>query len=277
MYAKTQSTSFAFMFIFPFSGVECVGICEMSLFSFDKVTKRYHYTKANLFTDLSFKIDFGEKVTLLMQTQSGKTTVAKLLTGITKANGGQILFKGENYKTAPKDKGIAFLCAEPILFERKSVLYNLTYPLLIRKIDETTAYNTACQTATAYGFADTETKVKSLSVEMRFMLSVARASQRQLSLVIADSLSDSQLHLATDLADKQQCALLILTDDGKQAAGKTYVVYNESVEFCGTADQAREFISQRLWLNQEYIDGIPSKIETLSNQKKHSEEKKNEE
>lgn len=96
------------------------------------VAKQYLYGVRVLgSTDMTIKD--GEIIALLGDEQSGKTTLLKVLAGVTDFEG-QVLFDGEKLDKKPDDVIMVF--DDLAIFERRSCYYNLAYPLKIRGLDK---------------------------------------------------------------------------------------------------------------------------------------------
>lgn len=85
----------------------------------------FGYKKDNLVLDnLSFKLDENKSYALVGSSGSGKTTIAKLISGFYKINGGEIKIGGENitsYSKAALINEVSFVFQDPKLF--KTTIY----------------------------------------------------------------------------------------------------------------------------------------------------------
>ena len=112
------------------------------------------YTKEfNALSNISFKAERGEVVSLLGPVDSGKTCVLRLLAGLEKPDKGEIYIKDISYDKIDykTDISMGYIPYKANFFDKKSVYDNLKYVLDIRKtegeIDEKNKnylYNRAC-------------------------------------------------------------------------------------------------------------------------------------
>jgi len=96
---------------------------------FNNITYRYNKGKIPIFKDFTFKIKSGDKVAILGSSGTGKTTLMKLLLGLNKLEGGQILINGIPVdKICPRDlrNEVNYINQRTSLFNG-SVLDNMKY------------------------------------------------------------------------------------------------------------------------------------------------------
>lgn len=88
---------------------------------------KFGYGDVDVFDGLSFKLGENKTYALVGNSGSGKSTIAKLLSGFYKIDGGSILIGGkaiEDYSTKALIKAISFVFQEPKLF-KKSIYENV--------------------------------------------------------------------------------------------------------------------------------------------------------
>ncbi len=88
---------------------------------------KFGYGDVDVFDGLSFKLDENKTYALVGNSGSGKSTIAKLLSGFYKVDGGSILIGGkpiEDYSTKALIKAISFVFQDPKLF-KKSIYENV--------------------------------------------------------------------------------------------------------------------------------------------------------
>lgn len=86
-----------------------------------------HYGKHKVLKNVSFKINKGECIGIIGANGSGKTTLLSIISGINKANSGEILLDGNIISTSPKNisKYISYVPQENPLISELSAYDNL--------------------------------------------------------------------------------------------------------------------------------------------------------
>ncbi len=80
--------------------------------------------------DISLQVEDGEIVSILGPSGCGKTTLLNLILGIVEADGGQILYNGEDLThTAMEKRGFNIVFQDYALFPNLNVYQNITYGL----------------------------------------------------------------------------------------------------------------------------------------------------
>jgi ABC-type multidrug transport system ATPase subunit len=152
----------------------------------------YHYAPFPVCAELSFEIPTGGTTTLLIDKQSGKTTICKLILGLEKPNSGTILVDGVDVaKTKGKDKNIAYLPASLLLFDNKTVAYNVGYPLKVRGVNKEEIAERVAVVLEKFGLIDRQNvKVKKLNFEEKIDVVLARIALRRPDIVLCDGIGD---------------------------------------------------------------------------------------
>src|SRR5687768_17101470 len=92
-------------------------LCRMHYVSVENVTKNYGIKP--LFTQISFHIEEGDKITLVARNGSGKSTLLKILAGKESADNGKVWVN--------KEVDIALFEQEPQFEESKTILDNIFF------------------------------------------------------------------------------------------------------------------------------------------------------
>lgn len=80
--------------------------------------------------DISLQVEDGEIVSILGPSGCGKTTLLNLILGIVNADGGEIIYNGENLTNIPMEKrGFNIVFQDYALFPNLNVRQNITYGL----------------------------------------------------------------------------------------------------------------------------------------------------
>ena len=88
------------------------------------------YDGTPVLTDISLNIEDGEIVSILGPSGCGKTTLLNLILGIVDADGGKIIFNGEDLTDVPMEKrGFNIVFQDYALFPNLNVYQNITYGL----------------------------------------------------------------------------------------------------------------------------------------------------
>jgi|GEM_PF-3282636 len=228
------------------------------MIEFLNVTKHYHYENYPTLDNLSFEITAGKVNTLMLEIQSGKTTIAKLILGIEQPTKGEIFFNGKPIADTPqKDRNIAYFPAEPIFFENGSVAKNLAYPLKIRNYSKHEIEEYLKKTAELYGL-DLNQKVKKLSREKRYELCVIRAMWRKIDLLVLDDFPKEFYYLIEKLS---ATTTLVLTSKIENSLGEITVIKDNIAVNTVTKEKTCEYIKNTLWLRgDEFADNTEENI-----------------
>ena len=214
----------------------------MCLLRFDGVSKKYPYEKSFLLEDVSFKVEEGENVGIACDVQCGKTTIVKMLAGLTKPTGGEIIFRGSGLKETPtKDMGLGVVFDDCALMPGKTALKNIEFPMKVRKLPD--YREKALEAAKKFGLETVlYTKAKKLSAEDRLSVALARLSVRKLSLLALDGVSVGAERLALlDFSASLRLSSDIVSLDG---CDRVYVIARGKTVFEGGFASAKEYIEQ---------------------------------
>lgn len=86
-----------------------------------------HYGKKQILNDVSFQVEKGERVVIVGKNGSGKTTLLRIMSGLVKADMGEIIYCGQSMKESSKlfRKYCGYVPQENPLIEELSVKDNL--------------------------------------------------------------------------------------------------------------------------------------------------------
>ncbi len=88
------------------------------------------FDKVTVLKDISINVNDGEIVSILGPSGCGKTTLLNLILGITEADGGSIIYNGEDITcTAMEKRGFNIVFQDYALFPNLNVRKNITYGL----------------------------------------------------------------------------------------------------------------------------------------------------
>ena len=105
---------------------------------FKNISFKYQESKNNILEKFNFKISKGQKILILGESGSGKSTFVDLFIGLQKIKSGEIYYNGnliKNYSSLQLNNIISYLPQEPYLFN-STLLSNITLIEDLKKIDE---------------------------------------------------------------------------------------------------------------------------------------------
>lgn len=141
---------------------------------------------------LSFVVREGEIVGLLGRNGAGKTTTFRMTVGMIDAEGGKVIFDGDDVTTLPMYKraqlGMGYLSQEPSVFQRLSVENNLLAILeTIRGLSRRERLDIAAQHLEQFGLTQHSGQLaRTLSGGERRKLEIARALLTEPKLIMLD-------------------------------------------------------------------------------------------
>ncbi len=219
----------------------------MSFLEVKNLSLKYFYG-ALAFSDVTFSAEKGEVVTLLGKSESGKTSLLKTIAGVRRATCGEIFCDGKPLSQDKRKKSVTMIFENGMFFENKSLYYNLTYPLKIRKFNKQTIKAKVDAVTEKFGLTEwTSSAVKKLSPSKRIKLALARADLRETELFLCDDIlkicpeerKETFGFLWSFLKEKSKNAVVIYaTDDRSEAClnpGQTILLNYGTVMQTGKA------------------------------------------
>ena len=171
---------------------------------FLKYTREYY-----ALYDINLNIEDGEAVALVGEDESGKTSLLRILAKLEKPSKGQVYIREIpleklNFRT---DLQAGYVPASPVFLEKKSVYENFKYILKNWGLTESEIENKINNIIIEFAIEKIkDTKVKELSLEEKYVLSLIRLSLRELDLLMVDNLfdklSDATMDVVCDLIKK---------------------------------------------------------------------------
>ena len=179
--------------------------------------------------NINLNIEKGEKVCLLGDTLSGKTTLLRVLCGLEAYKEGTVYLKEKNLKNIDfeKDIELGYISHKPVFFNNKTVYENLYYVLKIRHIDEV---NIAIKINEALKNYEIESlahlNIKVLSPFQKILVQLARVSLREIELYLIDNiftnctLEEQQILTKYMLELEKKDATFVIATSSKDLAKK---------------------------------------------------------
>lgn len=228
---------------------------EMAEIVFDNVVFRYPYCEYDAVEGLSLSL-FKGWTDVLIDTQSGKTTLCKLLMGLEKPDSGCILYNGRNIDTLSlKERNILYLGRQNMLFDNKSVLVNVEYPLKVRGAGHAERRKIALDSLSKCNLEKyAGSKVKQLPEDIRRAVSVCRALTRKVDLILCDDFFDEDTTIALQLLKDNffDTTLVNFTSQIDRCVGNfALLIKDGKVVAEGDRQHVDEQLHNVLWLARE--------------------------
>ena len=136
-----------------------------------------------------FSADFSDGFNVVFGAEkSGKTTLLKSLAGLISSEGDILLDDTDVRTLSLKDRDFAFVFDDLALFSRRSVLYNLEYPLKLRKVPKAERRHLAREAAALFDLeVMIECPVYKLNAWHRVALALCRAYLRKAAVTFIDN------------------------------------------------------------------------------------------
>ena len=159
--------------------------------------------------DINLNIEDGEAVAFVGEDESGKTSLLRVLAKLEKATKGEVYIRDiplekVNFRT---DLQAGYVPATPVFLEKKSVYENFKYILKGWGLTESEIENKINNVIIEFAIEKIkDTKIKDLSLEEKYVLSLIRLSLRELDLLMVDNifdkLSEATMEVVVDLIKK---------------------------------------------------------------------------
>lgn len=150
-----------------------------------------NYTK-DFFTlyDFSMKVKKYDHILLIGDVDSGSYSILRILAKFDKHYTGNVTIETKDLKVLnDKELNLSYIPSCPVLFENKTVIDNLIYPLIIRKIKKTISTKLAIGLLNEFGLTEIkDKKVKTLNDSTKIIISLLRAMIRENEYVLIEDL-----------------------------------------------------------------------------------------
>ena len=153
--------------------------------------------------NINMEIDDGESVAFVGEDESGKTSLLRIFAKLEKLTKGEIYIKDipiekVNYK---EDLSAGYVPSKPVFFEKKSVYENLKYILKVWGYSENEIESKINDAIIEYSLEKIkDTKVKDLTLDEKYILSLIRLTFRELDLLMVDNIFDKMNETVFEVA-----------------------------------------------------------------------------
>lgn len=146
------------------------------------------YDGTEILKNISFEVKKGEFLSVLGPSGCGKTTLLRILIGLERQDGGQIIKDGKEIsQLAPSARGMGIIFQNYALFPNMTVLQNVEYALKIRKDLAATSRKTAIHTLEQLGLEEhLDKKPNQLSGGQQQRVAIARTLALKPDIVLLD-------------------------------------------------------------------------------------------
>lgn len=218
------------------------------MIEFKQVSLKYHYDDYAVLKDLSFTLINGVN-TILCDSQSGKSSICKLLTKQFKPTSGQIVVDNRDIASITNQSlGILYMPAKPTFFENRSVKYNVTYPLKVRKVSKSEQIKLFEKVAQAIGLANVDVELKKLSESERKRVALARGLTVKRQTVLLDDFCNTSTEIDEVVKHFTDATIIILTSDVSLVRGNVVVLDGGVSIYQGNVEGAIECRNNLSWI-----------------------------
>ena len=144
--------------------------------------------------NINLEIADNERVAFVGEDESGKTSLLRIISKLEKLTKGEVYIRDIpieklDYKT---DLSAGYIPATPVFLEKKTVYENFKYALKNWGYDDGEIESKINKVIISYSLEKIkDTKIKDLSLEEKYVLSLIRLSFRELDLLMVDNIFDN--------------------------------------------------------------------------------------
>lgn len=158
----------------------------MSIVELRNVAKRYG--KKSVLTNINLAVESGDFMVVYGLPTSGKSVLVRLLTGLEKADQGQIVLRGRDITSAaPGDRNIGYVPQSFALYPHYTVYQNIAYPLTLVRAAKTEIEPAVQRVAKLLGIEPLlERKPDQLSGGQKQRVAIARGLVKKTDVYVLD-------------------------------------------------------------------------------------------
>ena len=157
-------------------------------------------------------------------------TLFRILTKQDKDYIGEIFYEDKNLKEISlKNLSVSYITKTPFLLNNKSVIYNIAYPLIIRKEKKSLALNNAKEILQTFGYDGLlNLKIKNLNYKQKIIVTILRAVLRNAEYIFCDDIFiDEEINLILDkILLNKTCLIASKNKDFKLNENFEYLEFN---------------------------------------------------
>ena len=157
-------------------------------------------------------------------------TLFRILTKQDKDYIGEIFYEDKNLKEISlKNLSVSYITKTPFLLNNKSVIYNIAYPLIIRKEKKSLALNKAKEILQTFGYDSLfNLKIKNLNYKQKIIVTILRAVLRNAEYIFCDDIFiDEEINLILDkILLNKTCLIASKNKDFKLNENFEYLEFN---------------------------------------------------
>lgn len=146
--------------------------------------------------DVNLTINNGEKIAIVGDSDSGKTTLLRTIAKLQNYSGGEILINNQllNKVNFKQDVSLGYIPKVPVFKNKKTVSENLRYVLKIRGYDEASM---SFKVLTALKMFNIDSfkniPVENLNYYQKMLVQLARVSMRKVDIVLIDNITKNAI------------------------------------------------------------------------------------
>lgn len=123
----------------------------MKILETKNISKSY---SRKIIEDISIYLEEGERISLLGLSGVGKSTLFNIIAGVVAPDQGQVILQGEDITSRPGR--ISYMLQKDLLLEEKTILKNVTLPMIIKKMNRKEAEREALSYFPMFGLEGTQ-------------------------------------------------------------------------------------------------------------------------
>lgn len=173
--------------------------------------------------NISFEVKDGERLAVIGDNESGKTSLLRAIARLEKIDRGEIYLNRININKInfSKDVNVVYLSSKPLFFENQSVFYNLQYVLKIRKISDEIINKKIYNALKLLEIENLkELKIRDLTDREKKLVALARAGLRKSDIYLIDDIftgneseNEKIVNFLNAIIEKEASCLFTLTNN----------------------------------------------------------------